>query len=105
MDSQTGKMLTDFVMMVGLLRRDMKHPSVIKEFARYEGRFARIDKKLSDLAEFISGDDPELAKALHTAFQQPSRALAFKNAEHQKKLKADSVDQGPGTDQEPSTKD
>lgn len=87
MDSQTGKMLTDFVMMVGLLRRDMKHPSVIKEFARYEGRFARIDKKLSDLAEFISGDDPELAKALHTAFQQPSRALAFKNAEHQKELK------------------
>ena len=71
-------------MMVGLLRRDMKHN---KEMDRYEGRFSRIDKKFSELAEFLSRDDPEFAKVLHTAFQQPSRTLAFKNAEHQKKLK------------------
>ena len=85
MDEATARLLTDFAMMVGLLRRDMKQN---KEFERYEGRFARIEQKFSALAEFVSREDPELAKALHTAFQQPSRALAFKNAEHQKDLKA-----------------
>ena len=89
MDSETAKLLTDFAMMVGLLRRDMKAPQN-NTFERHEGRFARIEHKLAELAERISHDDPELAKALHTAFQQPSRALAFKNAEHQKKLKEDS---------------
>jgi hypothetical protein len=85
MDQSTAKLLTDFAMMVGLLRRDMLKN---KEFERYEGRFARIEQKFSALAELISREDPELAKALHTAFEQPSRALAFKNAEHQKELKA-----------------
>jgi hypothetical protein len=87
MDPQIAKLLTDFAMMVGLLRRDMKAPQN-NTFERHEGRFARIDQKFSELAELISRDDPELAKAMHTAFQQPSRALAFKNAEHQKELKA-----------------
>jgi hypothetical protein len=86
MDQETGRLLTDFVMMVGLLRRDMKHN---KEMERYEGRFSRIDKKFSELAEFVSRNDPEFAKALRTAFEQPSRTLAFKNADHQKKLKAE----------------
>lgn len=90
MDSPTAKLLTDFAMMVGLLRRDMKQN---KEFERYEGRFARIEQKFSALAELISRDDPDLAKELHTAFAQPSRALAFKNAEHQKELKARSKDE------------
>ena len=85
MDEATAKLLTDFAMMVGLLRRDMKQN---KEFERYEGRFARIEQKFSALAELVSREDPELAKALHTAFAQPSRALAFKNAEHQKELKS-----------------
>jgi 5-methylcytosine-specific restriction endonuclease McrBC GTP-binding regulatory subunit McrB len=87
MDPQTEKVLTDFIMMIGLLRRDMKAPQN-NTFERHEGRFARIEQKFSELAELISRDDPELAKALHTAFQQPSRALAFKNAEHQKKIKS-----------------
>ena len=86
MDSQTGKLLTNFIMMVGLLRRDMKAPQN-NTFERHEGRFVRIEQKFLELTELISSDDPELAKALHTAFQQPSRALAFKNAEHQKKMK------------------
>ena len=86
MDSQTAKLLTDFVMMVGLLRRDMKAPQN-NTFERHEGRFVRIEQKFSELTELLSRDNPELAKALHTAFQQPSRALAFKNAEHQKQLK------------------
>ena len=86
MDSETAKLLTDFAMMVGLLRRDMKAPQN-NTFERHEGRFARIEQKFSELAELVSRDDPDLAKTLHMAFQQPSRALAFKNAEHQKKLK------------------
>jgi len=84
MDPQTAELLTDFVMMVGLLRRDMMKNN---DFDRHEGRFSRIDLKFAGLAELISRDDPELAKALHTAFAQPSRALASKNAEHQKRLK------------------
>ena len=87
MDSETARLLTDFTMMVGLLRRDIKNNKQHDDWGRYEGRFARIEQKFSSLAELISRDDPELAKALHTAFQQPSRALAFKNAEHQKELK------------------
>ena len=87
MDSPTDRLLTDFVMMVGLLRRDMKKNN---DFDRYDGRFARIEQKFAGLAEAISRDNPELARTLHTAFQQPARALAFKNAEHQKQIK------GPG---------
>ena len=86
MDQETGRLLTDFVMMVGLLRRDMKAPQN-NTFERHEGRFVRIEKKFSELTEMVSREEPELAKALRTAFQQPSRALAFKNAEHQKELK------------------
>lgn len=84
MDPQEARLLTDFVMMVGLLRRDIRHNS---DFDRYAGRFSRIEQKFSTFAELISREDPELAKALHTAFQQPARALAFKNADHQKALK------------------
>ena len=96
MDPETGRLLTDFVIMVGLLRRDMKAPQN-NTFERHEGRFVRIEQKFSELTELVSHDNPELAKVLHTAFQQPSRALAFKNAEHQKQLKG-TKDKGPGTD-------
>ena len=84
MDPDKARLLTDFVMMVGMLRRDIRHNS---DFDRYAGRFSRIEQKFSAFAELISLDDPELAKALHRAFQQPGVALAFKNAEHQKELK------------------
>ena len=104
MDQETGRLLTDFVMMVGLLRRDMKQPQN-NTFERHEGRFVRIEQRFSELAEQVSRDDPELAKTLHTAFQQPSRALAFKNAEHQKELKkkpsSEPADNGDGDDNEP----
>lgn len=93
MDSPTDRLLTDFVMMVGLLRRDMKKNN---DFDRYDGRFSRIEQKFASLAEVISRDNPELAKTLHTAFQQPARALAFKNAEHQKKLKDEKAGNGKG---------
>ena len=44
----------------------------------------RIEQKLSALAERISADDPDLAKAIRTAWQLPARSLAFRNAAHQK---------------------
>ena len=93
MDPDKARLLTDFVMMVGLLRRDIRHNS---DFDRYAGRFSRIEQKFSAFAEMISRDDPELAKTLHRAFQQPGVALAFKNAEHQKERKAREPEEGDG---------
>ena len=81
MDPELAKLLTELVEKVGLLRRDMQHRG---ELERYEARMARVDQKFSALAEFISRADPDLAKALRTAWQQPARSLAFRNAEHKK---------------------
>ena len=77
-------LLIELIEKVGLLRRDMQQK---KELEKYEGRFARIEQKFSALAERLSIDDPELAKALRTAWQLPARSLAFRNAEHQKEMK------------------
>ena len=74
-------LLVEFVEKVGLLRRDMQQK---KELEKYEARLQRIEQKLSALAERIAVDDPELAKALRTAWQLPARSLAFRNAAHQK---------------------
>ena len=81
-DRELAALIVDFVEKVGLLRRDLQHK---QELERYEGRVARIEQKLSALAEKVSADDPELAKALRTAWQLPARSLAFRNAGHQKK--------------------
>ena len=84
MNPEISTLLIDFIEKVGLLRRDMTQK---KELEKYEGRIARIDQKISALAERISGEDPELAKAIRTAWQQPARSLAFRNADHQKEMK------------------
>ena len=81
MDPEIAQLLTEVIEKVGLLRRDMQQK---KELERYEARFSRIEQKVSALAERISNDDPELAKAIRTAWQLPARSLAFRNAEHQK---------------------
>ena len=86
MDPETATLLTELVEKVGLLRRDLQQK---KELEKYEARFARIEQKFSALAERISRDDPDLAKALRTAWQLPARSLAFRNAEHQKDLKSE----------------
>lgn len=84
MNPEIATLLVEMIEKVGLLRREMKQKN---EFEKYEGRFARIEQKFSALAERISRDDPELAKALRTAWQLPARSLAFRNAEHQKEMK------------------
>ena len=85
MDPEIAALLVELVEKVGLLRRDMQQK---KELDRYEARFARIDQKFSALAERISRDNPEFARTLRTAWQLPARSLAFRNAGHQKELKA-----------------
>jgi len=86
MDSEIATLLTEMVEKIGLLRRDLQQK---KELEKYEARFARIEQKFSALAERISRDDPDLAKTLRTAWQLPARSLAFRNKEHQDKLKAE----------------
>jgi hypothetical protein len=81
-DKELATLVVDLVEKVGLLRRDLQHK---QDLEKYEGRIARIEQKLSALAERVSADDPDLAKALRTAWQLPARSLAFRNAGHQKK--------------------
>jgi predicted nuclease with TOPRIM domain len=83
MDPELGALLTELIEKMGLLRRDMQHRG---ELEKYQARMARIEQKFSALAERISRDDPELSKTLRTAWQLPARSLAFRNAEHKKKV-------------------
>ena len=85
MDPAVATLVVELVEKMGLLRRDML---LKKEVEKYEARLARIEQKLSALAELVSADDPDLAKRLRTAWQLPARSLAFRNAEHQKDLKS-----------------
>ena len=80
-------LLTEMVEKMGLLRRDLQQKG---DLEKYEARIARIEQKLSALAERISQSDPDLAKTLRTAWQLPARSLAFRNAAHQKDIKAQS---------------
>ena len=81
MERELAVLLTELMEKVGLLRRDLKQKG---DLEKYEARLARIDQKFSTLAEKIAVNDPELAKALRTAWQMPARSLAFRNAEHLK---------------------
>jgi hypothetical protein len=87
MDREIAALLVELIEKVGLLRRDMQHK---KELEKYEARFQRIEQKFNALAERLSREDPDLAKALRTAWQLPARSLAFRNADHQKDLKEES---------------
>jgi hypothetical protein len=82
MDPELARLLTEVIEKTGLLRRDLQHQG---DLEKYEARVARIDQKLSALAEVIAKSDPSLAKAIQTAWQLPARSLAFRNAEHKKK--------------------
>jgi hypothetical protein len=82
MEQRTAALLIELIEKVGLLRRDMQHK---KELEKYEARFQRIEQKFNALVESLAEDNPDLAKALRTAWQLPARSLAFRNADHQKK--------------------
>ena len=99
-------LLVELIEKVGLLRRDIVQK---KEIEKYEARFARIEQKLSALAERVSADDQELAKKIRTAWQLPARSLAFRNADHQKELKQSAgkapADEGAETPEDGNTDD
>ena len=82
MENEIAALLVELIEKVGLLRRDMQHK---QELEKYEARFQRIEQKFNALVERLAVDDPELAKALRTAWQLPGRSLAFRNADHQKR--------------------
>ena len=89
MDPKFASLLTEFVEKAGLLRQDMRRKG---DLEKYEARIARVDAILSKLAEHLSAEHPDLAKALRTAWQQPGRSLAFRNVDHQKAMKAEDED-------------
>jgi hypothetical protein len=86
MERDVAVLLTELIEKVGLLRRDLKQKGDVD---KYEARLARIDQKFSAFAEKVSQSDPELAKALRTAWQMPARSLAFRNAAHIKPRRPD----------------
>jgi hypothetical protein len=83
MEPEIAALVTEVIEKMGLLRRDMQQK---KDLERYEARFKRIEHKISALADAIAATDPEIAKAIRTAWQLPARSLAFRNAEHQKNV-------------------
>jgi hypothetical protein len=83
MQPEIAALVTEVIEKVGLLRRDMQQKN---ELERYEARFRRIEQKVSALADALSADNPDLSKAIRTAWQLPARSLAFRNAEHQKNI-------------------
>jgi hypothetical protein len=80
-DPNLKALLTEFVEKVALLRRDMQHKG---ELEKYAARFVRMEQKLLAVADALESSDPELAKALRTAWSRPATSLAFRNAAHQK---------------------
>jgi hypothetical protein len=82
MDPALAPLLVELIEKIGLLRRDMQQKG---DLEKYEARIARIEQKFSALATHVSEADPDLAKALRTAWQLPARSLAFRNADHQKR--------------------
>lgn len=93
MDETTAALLVDLMEKVGLLRRDLQQKH---DLEKYEARVARIDSKLSALAEHLSASDPALAKALRGAWMLPARSLAFRNAGHQADARTSGERRPPG---------
>ena len=79
-NAEIRSLLAEFVEKVALLRRDMQHKG---ELEKYEARFARMEEKLTALADAVEASDPELAKSLRNAWARPAMSLAFRNAAHQ----------------------
>ncbi len=80
-DPDVKDLLTEFVEKVALLRRDVQRRG---ELEKYNARFSRMEQKLLALADRVEPSDPDLAKALRSAWVRPAMSLAFRNAAHQK---------------------
>jgi hypothetical protein len=82
MDPEIAPLLVELVEKTALLRRDMQRKG---ELEKYAARFARIEQKLTALADRFEESNPDLAKSLRNAWVRPAMSLAFRNAEHQKR--------------------
>ena len=81
MTPEQATLLVELVEKVGLLKRELEHN---QDRERYAARLARIEQKLSALADAIGQTNPENAAAVRKAWATPARSLAFRNAAHQK---------------------
>jgi hypothetical protein len=84
MDPSLAQLVVDLVEKMGLLRREIEHQ---QDQERYAARLARIEQKLTTLADALEASDPARATALRTAWTKPARSLAFRNAAHQKETR------------------
>ncbi len=73
MNEDVASLLIEFVEHVARLRSEMQ---LREELDRYEGRIARIDAKLSKLADHLAETSRDLADALRSAWQLPTRSIA-----------------------------
>jgi hypothetical protein len=83
MDSALAAAIVELVEKVALLRRDLQQKG---DLEKYAARVTRIEAKLTALASAIESSDAALAKQLRGAWERPAMSLAFRNADHQKRL-------------------
>jgi exonuclease V gamma subunit len=81
MDPEVAACLVELVEKTALLRREMQQK---QELEKYAARVARIEQKLTALADRLEATEPALAKSLRTAWARPAMSLAYRNADHQK---------------------
>lgn len=73
--------LVEFVEKSALLRESIKRRG---DEEHYVARIERMSVKLEALAASLDEAEPEIAKAIRSAWGRPVRSLAFRNAAHQK---------------------
>lgn len=82
MEAELAALLVELVEKTALLKRDLKAKG---DQEKYAARIARIEQKLTALADRLAETDPELARNLRRAWERPAMSLAFRNADHQKR--------------------
>lgn len=73
--------LVEFVEKSALLRESIKRRG---DEEHYAARIERMSVKLDALAASLDETEPDIAKAIRSAWGRPVRSLAFRNAAHQK---------------------
>lgn len=86
MEAELAALLVELVEKTALLKRDLRQKG---DEEKYAARLARIEQKLTALADRVAQTDPELAKNLRRAWERPAMSLAFRNVEHQKRQEDD----------------
>lgn len=81
-DPALAALVVELVEKTALLRRDVRRAG---DEEKYAARLARVEAKVTQLASHVESSQPELAKALRTAWERPAMSLAFRNAAHQKR--------------------